>query len=64
MRDAIEGGVYARREQRVSLLYCVERVMPLRDGCVACDLGCKRMIGGKMLVEKTEELFKRAEGTE
>jgi hypothetical protein len=31
---------------------------------VAGDLGCKRMVGGKVLVEEAEELFKGAEGTE
>jgi hypothetical protein len=64
VRDAVEGRVDAGREQRVALLYCVERVTPLLDGCVAVDLSCKCMIGGKVLVEEAEELFKGAEGTE
>jgi hypothetical protein len=53
MRDAVEGGVDAGREQRVALLYCVERVAPLLDGCVAGDLGCKCMVGGKDLVDRS-----------
>jgi hypothetical protein len=64
MRDPVEDGVDAGRKQWVSLLYCVERVMPLLEGCVACDLGCKRMIGGKLLIEEGEELFKGAKGTQ
>ena len=64
VRNAIEGGVDAGREQRVALLYCIERVVPLLDGCVAGDLGRKRTISGKVLVEEAEELFKSAEGTE
>jgi hypothetical protein len=64
VRDAIEGGVDAGREQRVALLYCIERVVPLLDGCVAGDLGRKCTISGKVLVEEAEELFKSAEGTE
>jgi hypothetical protein len=64
MRDAVEGGVNAGREQRVALLYCVERVAPLLDGCAARDLGRKCSISGKVLVEEAEELFKSAEGTE
>jgi hypothetical protein len=64
MRDAIEGGVDAGREQRVALLYCVERFAPLLDVCVAGDLGSKGTVGRKVLVEEAEELFKGAEGTE
>jgi hypothetical protein len=64
VRDAVEGGVDAGREQRVALLYCVERVAPLPDSCVAGDLGCKCVVGRKVLVEEAEELFKGAEGTE
>jgi hypothetical protein len=64
MRDAIEGGVDADREQRVPLLYCIERVAPLWDGCVAGDLGRKCTVGRKVLVEEVEELFKGAERTE
>jgi hypothetical protein len=64
VRDAIESGIDTGREQRVALLYCVERVTPLLDGCMASDLGCKCVVGGKGLVEETEELFKGAEGTE
>jgi hypothetical protein len=64
MRDAVEGGVDADREQRVALLHCVERVAPLLDGCVAGDLGRKCTVGRKVLVEEAEELFKGAEGTE
>jgi hypothetical protein len=45
----------------VALLYCVERVAPLLDGCVAGDLGRKCTISGKVLVEETEKLFKSAE---
>jgi hypothetical protein len=63
MRNAVEGSVNAGREQRVALLYCVEGVAPLLDGCVAGDLGCKRMVGRKVLVEETEQFFKGAEGT-
>jgi hypothetical protein len=64
MRDAVEGGVDAGREQRVALLYCVERVAPLLGRCVAGDLGCKCMVSRKALVEEAEELFKGAQGTE
>jgi len=64
VRDAVEGGVDACREQRVALLYCVERIAPLLDGCVSGDLGRKCTIRGKVLVEEAEELFKSAEGTE
>jgi hypothetical protein len=64
VRDAIEGGVDAGREQRVALLHCVERVTPLLDGCVAGDLGCKCTVGRKVLVEEAEEFFKGAQGTE
>jgi hypothetical protein len=60
VRNAVEGGVDAGREQRVALLYCIERVAPLLDGCVARDLGCKCTVGGKVLVEEAEELFKSA----
>jgi hypothetical protein len=51
MRDAVEGGVNAGREQRVALLYHVKRVTPFLDGCVAGDSGCKSMVGWKVLVE-------------
>jgi len=64
VRDAVEGGVDAGREQRVALLYYVQRVAPPLDGCVADDLRRKCMVGGKMLVEEAEELFKGAEGTQ
>jgi hypothetical protein len=64
VRDAVEGGVNAGREQWVALLYYVERVAPLLDCCVAGDLGRKCAISGKVLVEKAEELFKSPEGTE
>jgi hypothetical protein len=64
VRDAVEGGVDAGRKQRVTLLYCVERVVPLLDRCGAGNLGCKCMVGGKVLVEETEELFKGAERAE
>jgi hypothetical protein len=64
VRDAVEGGVNASREQRVALLYYVERVSPLLDGCVAGDFGRKCTVGRKVLIEETEELFKSAEGTE
>jgi hypothetical protein len=64
VRDAIGGGVDARRKQRVALLHCVERVTPLLDGCVTGDLGRKCAVGRKVLVEEAEELFKGAEGTE
>jgi hypothetical protein len=64
VRGTVEGGVNACREQRVALLYRIERVAPLLDGCVAGDLGCKCMVGGKVLIEETKELFKGAEGTE
>jgi len=47
-------------EQWVALLYCVERIAPLPDDCMARDLSCKCMVGGKVLVEETEELFKKA----
>jgi hypothetical protein len=48
----------------MALLYCVERVAPPVDGRVARDLGCKCMVGWKVLVEEAEELFKGAERTE
>jgi hypothetical protein len=60
VRDAVERGVNADREQWVALLYRVKRVTPLLDGCAACDLSCKRTVGGKVLVEETEQLFKSA----
>jgi hypothetical protein len=64
MRDAVGGGVNAGREQRVPLLYCVESVAPLLDSGVAGNLGCKRMVGRKVLIEKTEQLFQGAKRTE
>jgi hypothetical protein len=64
VRDAVEGSINASREQRVALLYCVERVAPLLDGRVAGDLSRKCTISGKVLVEEAEELFKSAERTE
>jgi hypothetical protein len=64
VRDAVEGGVNAGREQRVTLLYRVKRLTPLLDGCVAGDLCCKCTVGRKLLVEETEQLFKGAKGTE
>jgi hypothetical protein len=64
VRDTVEGGIDAGREQRVALLYCVKRVTPLLNGCVASDSCSKRTIGRKVLVEETEQLFKGAEGTE
>ena len=64
MRDSVERSVNAGREQRVPLLYCVERVAPLLDGSVASNLGCECTVGMKALVEEAEELFKGAEGTE
>jgi hypothetical protein len=48
----------------VAWLYCVERVTPPLDSCVAGDLGCKCMVGGKVLIEEAEEFFKSAERTE
>jgi hypothetical protein len=64
VRDAVEGRIDAGREQRVTLLHCVERVAPLLNGCVPVDLGCKRTVGGEILVEEAEEFFKGAERTE
>jgi hypothetical protein len=64
VRDSVEGGVDAGREQRVALLYRVKRVTPLLDGCLASDLGCKCMVSGKVLVKETEEFFKGTKGTE
>ena len=51
VRDAVKRCVDTGGEQRVALLYCVERVAPLLDGCVAGDLGCKCTVGRKALVE-------------
>jgi hypothetical protein len=62
--DAVEGGVDASREQRMALLYCVERIVPSLDRCDAGNLGRKCMVGGKVLVEEAEELFEGTEGTE
>jgi hypothetical protein len=62
MRDAVEGGVNAGREQRMALLYCVERVVPPLDGCVASDLGCKCMVGGKVLVKRQKSSSKAPRG--
>src|SRR5258708_19989 len=62
--DGVGGGVSAGSKEGVALVYCVERVIPLLDGCVAGDLGCKCTVGRKVLVEEAEELFKCAEGTE
>jgi hypothetical protein len=64
VRDAVKRFVDTGREQRVALLYCVERVAPLLDGCVAGDLGCKCTVGRKVVVEEAEELFKGAGRTE
>jgi hypothetical protein len=64
MRDAVESGVDAGREERVALLYCVQRIAPLLERCAAGDLCCKCTVGRKMLVEKAEQLFKGTEGTE
>jgi hypothetical protein len=64
MRDAVEGGVDAGREQGVALLYCFERIAPLLDRCAAGNLGCKCMVGRKLLVEDAEKLFKGTEGTQ
>jgi hypothetical protein len=64
VRDTVGRGVDAGREQRVALLYCVERIAPLLDRCVAGNLGCKCMVGRTVLVEEAEELFKGSEGTE
>jgi hypothetical protein len=64
VRDPVKRCVDTGREQRVALLYCVERVAPLLDGCVAGDLGCKRSVGRKVQVGEAEELFKGAERTE
>jgi hypothetical protein len=33
VRDAVECGVDAGREERVALLYCINGVTPLLDGC-------------------------------
>jgi hypothetical protein len=60
VRDAVERGVNADREQWVALLYCVKRFTPLLDGCVPADLCCECTVGGKVLVEETEQLFKGA----
>jgi hypothetical protein len=64
MRNAIEDRVDAGREQRVALLYRIERVAPLLDRCAAGDLGRECSVGWKVLVEETEEFFKGAERTE
>jgi hypothetical protein len=58
VRDAVEGGVNAGREQRVALLYCVECIAPLLDRWVAGNFGRKCMVGRRVLVEEAEELFK------
>jgi hypothetical protein len=60
VRDAVERGVNADREQWVALLYRVKRVTPLLDGCVPADLCRECTVGGKVLVEETEQLFKSA----
>jgi hypothetical protein len=64
VRNAVEGGVNAGGEQRVALLQCVKRVTPLLDGGVTINLCCECAVGGKVLVEKTEQLLEGAEGTE
>jgi hypothetical protein len=64
VRDAVEGRIDAGREERVALLYCVERVAPLLDGCVAGDLCGKCVVSRKVLVDEAEELFMDSERTE
>ena len=64
VRDTVEGGVDAGGEQRVALLHCVERVTPLLNGRVTADLGRKRVVDRKLLVEEAIELFKGAKGAE
>jgi hypothetical protein len=64
VRDPVEGCVDASGEQRVALLYCVQRMAPLLDSCVTGDLGRKCTVGRKVLIEETEELFKSPKWTE
>jgi hypothetical protein len=60
VRDAVESGVNAGREQGVPLLQCGKRVTPLLDSCVAFDLCCECTVGWKVLVEEAKQLFKSA----
>ena len=62
VRDTVEGGVDADREQRVALLYCVERVTPLLYGCVAANLSCKCMVGGKCWSKRQKSSSKAPSG--
>jgi hypothetical protein len=62
--NAVEGSVNAGREQRMALLYRVKGLTPLLDGCFARDLCRQCTVGGKVLIEETEQLLKGAEGTE
>src|SRR5258707_9309838 len=41
VRDPVEGCVDTGRKQRGTLLYCVERLTTLLDGCVAGRLACR-----------------------
>jgi hypothetical protein len=43
VRDAVEGGVDGGREQRMTLLHCVESVAPLLNGCLAGNLKPRRV---------------------
>jgi hypothetical protein len=63
VRDAVECGVDAGREQWVALLYCVKSIAPLPDGYVTGDLCCECTVDRKILVEEAVKLFERAEGT-
>jgi hypothetical protein len=64
VRDTVDGGVNAGREQRVALLHRVKRVTPLLNGCAASNLCCECTVRRKLLVEKTKQLLKGAQRTE
>jgi hypothetical protein len=48
----------------MTLLYSVECVAPLLNGCGAADVSCKCMLGGEVLIEEAEQLFKGSKGTQ
>jgi hypothetical protein len=62
VRDAVEGGVNAGGEQRVALLYCIERVTPLLDAYVAGDLGRKCTVCGKYWSKRQKSSSKAPRG--
>ena len=62
VKDALECGVNAAGKQRMPLLHYVERVMPLLDGWGPGDLGCKRTVERKVLIEEAVSSSKAPRG--